>query len=154
MALSKILHHFDNIRLEVSQLKQLNNKLTDVVRSLFDLYKSTTQCAIYLPSEEGGIDFKKISDVYYGSRISFLLKMLNHELLDFQYVARESLKRDTTKRGVPNSDMANNFLGYEINDDRYLNSSSTFGGLSDWLELSGYVRKVEINVHFLPDGTR
>ena len=119
---------------------------------MFDLYKSTTQCVIYLPREEGGIGVKKISDVYYITRISFLVKMLNHEVLDFQYVARESLKRDMGKRGVLRSGSPNNFLGYETNEEGYLKSSSTFGGASDWLCLSRYARKIGVHVHFQQDG--
>ena len=80
------------------------------------------------------------------------MKMLNHEVLDFKHVARESLKRDMTKRSVATSDLPNNFLGYETTEDGYLKSKSTFGGLSDWLELSRYVRKVGVKLHFKPDG--
>ena len=152
MALAKILHHFDNTRLEVVQLKLLNDKLTNVVRSLFNLYKSTTQCVVYVPRDVGGIGIKKISDTYYTTRISFLLKMLNHDVIDFKYVARESLKLDMAKRGVPTSELPNNFLGYEITEDGYLKSSTKFGGLSDWLELSRYVRKVGVSLHFRQDG--
>ena len=78
--------------------------------------------------------------------------MLNHDVLDFRHVARESLKLDMAKRGVPISDLPNNFLGYEISNDGYLNSSTRFGGMSDWLELSRYVRKVGINLHYRHDG--
>ena len=151
MALAKILHHFDNTRVQVLQLKALNHKLTNVVRTLFNLYKSTTQCVIYLPRDDGGIGIKKISDVYYSTRISFLIKMLNHNIPDFKYVARQSLKLDMAKRGVPKSDLPNNFLGYETNEDGYLNSSTKFGGMSDWLELSRYVKKVGVKVHFKQD---
>ena len=58
MALANNLHHFDNTRLKVVQLKLLNDKLTDIVRSIFNLYKSTTQSVIYLPREMGGIGIK------------------------------------------------------------------------------------------------
>ena len=148
LALANILHHFENTRLEVVQLKLLNGKLTDTVRTIFDLYKSTTQSLIYLPREIGGIGVKKFSDVYYVTRISFLVKMLNHDVTDFKALARESLIRDMTKRGVAESDSPNNFLGYEINNDGYLTSTTRFGGLSDWLELSRYIRKVDISLHF------
>ena len=126
--------------------------MTDVVRNLFGLYKSTTQCVIYLPREKGGLGVKKFSDVYYVSRISFLLKMLNHEVLDFRYLARQSLKLDMAKRGVPQSDLQNNFLGYETNHKGYLNPTTKFGGASDWLELSRYARKVGATLHFREDG--
>ena len=61
---------------------------------MFNLYKSTTRCIIYLPRESGGIGVKKFSDVYYVTRVSFLVKMLNHAVEDFKYVTRESLKCD------------------------------------------------------------
>ena len=152
MALSKIFHHFENTRLEVSQLKRMNDKLTNVVRSLFNLYKSTTQCVIYVPRDVGGIGVKKVSDTYYVTRIAFLLKMLNHDVMDFRNLARKSLKLDMKKRGVVESNQQNNFLGHETNEEGYLNSLTRFGGLSDWLELARYARKVGIYIHFREDG--
>ena len=106
---------------------------------------------IYLPREIGGLGIKKISDTYYVTRISFLLKMLNHEVVDFKMVARESLKLDMAKRGVHRSDEPTNFLGYEVNEDGYLNVKTKFGGLSDWLELQRYSRKVGVNIQFGQD---
>ena len=151
MALAKILHHFDNTRLEVIQVKLLNDKLTNVVRKMFNLYKSTTRCVIYIPRDLGGIGIKKLSDTYYVTRISFLLRMLNRDVIDFRYVARNSLKLDMAKRGVPSSELPNNFLGYEINEDGYLNSTTKFGGLSDWLELQRYSRKVGVSLRYRQD---
>ena len=129
-----------NTRLNVVQLKLLNDKLTDIVRSIFNLYKSTTQSVIYLPREMGDIGIKKVSDVYYVTRSSFLIKMLNHDIPDFKFFARGSLKRDMTKRGVPISNLPINFLGYAIENNGYLNPITKFGGISDWLELSRYVK--------------
>ena len=60
--------------------------------------------------------------------------MLNHDV-----IARESLKLVMAKRDVPISKLPNNFLGYKINENGYLNSSTKFGGCSGWLELSRYV---------------
>ena len=90
----------------------------------------------------GGIGIKKVSDVYYVTRSSFVIKMLNHDILDFKFVARESLKRDMAKRGVPISNLPINFLGYAVENNGYLNPTTKFGGLLDWLELSRYVKKV------------
>ena len=59
MALAKIIHHFYNTRLEVTQLKLMDNKLTEIIRNIFKLYKSTIRCVMYLPREIGGIGVKK-----------------------------------------------------------------------------------------------
>ena len=96
----------------------------------------------------GGIGIKKVSDVYYVTRISFLIKMINHDIPDFKFVARESLKRDVAKRGVPISNLPIHFLGYAVENNGYLNPTTKFGGLSDCLELSRYVKKVRVSLHF------
>ena len=59
--------------------------------------------------------------------------MLNHDIPDFKFVARESLKRDMAKRGVPISNLPINFLGYAVENNGCLNPTTKFGGLSDWL---------------------
>ena len=51
--------------------------------------------------------------------------MLNHENHDFRYAARNSLKLDMLKRGVPLSESPSNFLGYETSDNGFLNQSQS-----------------------------
>ena len=51
LALAKILHHFYNSRLSVKQLDQLDNIITDAVRELFSLYKSTTRIVYSSPEK-------------------------------------------------------------------------------------------------------
>ena len=87
LALAKILHHFYNSRLSVKQLDQLDNKITDAVRELFSLYKSTTRIVIFLPRENGGLGIKRISDVYRSTRLAFHIKMLNHDVMHFRHIA-------------------------------------------------------------------
>ena len=43
MALAKVLHHFCNMRIEDGVLNDLDDFLTEKLRSLFQLYKSTTR---------------------------------------------------------------------------------------------------------------
>ena len=123
LALAKILHHFYNSRLSVKQLDQLDNIITDAVRELFSLYKSTTRIAIFLPRENGGLGIKRISDVYRSTRLAFL----NHDVVHFKHIARSSLELDMKKRGVRPTDGANNFLGYELTDDGFLACNTNFG---------------------------
>ena len=78
--------------------------------------------------------------------------MLNHTVEDFRYIARESLKRDMNKRGVPVSNLPNNFLDYEVDNNGFLKCNTTFGGKSDWIELCRYVRKLGVFVQFKNDG--
>ena len=80
LALAKILHHFYNTRLSEKQLNDLDHYLAENAKELYDFYKSTTKLIIYLPRENGGIGIKKLSDVYYVTRLSFLINMLNHQV--------------------------------------------------------------------------
>ena len=151
LALGKILHHFYNTRLNCTQLKEIDNNLKLIVKELFDLYKSTTNSVIFLPREIGGLGLKKVSDVYITTRVAFLLKMLNHPVEHFKYIARTSLALDMKKRGVQLSENENNFLGYQVNDNGFLNTKTKFGCASDWLELSHYARKLDILVKYYND---
>ena len=151
MALSKILHHFFNTRLSEKQLDDLDSHLTACVRELFQFYKSTTQLIIYLPREVRGIGIKKLSDVYYVTRLSFLVNILNHDVEEIRNVARQSLKLDMSKRGVPLSQQRNNFLGYKLNSNNFLESHTTYGCQSDWPEMVRYTRKLKVSVIYSND---
>ena len=71
--------------------------LTKTVRDLYGLYSSTTRLVIYLPRDLGGIGIKRISDVYTTTRLAFLINMLNHDVAQFQNIARVSFKLDMKK---------------------------------------------------------
>ena len=151
LALAKILHHFYNSRLSVKQLDQLDNIITDAVRELFSLYKSTTRIVIFLPRENGGLGIKRISDVYRSTRLAFLIKMLNHDVMHFRHIARSSLELDMKKRGVRPTDGANNFLGYELTDDGFLACNTNFGCQSDWPDMVRYARSLNVDVKYVND---
>ena len=146
MALAKILHHFYNTRLLEKDLKDIDSFLTKHLRELYELYNSTTQLVLYLPREFGGIGIKKISDVYYSTRLAFLIKMLNHPVEQFRSIARESLNLDMRKRDVPPTDNAVNFLGFDLTEDLYLNTRTYFGCQSDWPEMVRYAKKIGVFV--------
>ena len=74
---------FYNTRLTEKQIKQLDNLLTAAVRDLYGLYKSTTSLVIYLPRKNESIEVKRILDIYYSTRLAFLIKMLNHDVVEF-----------------------------------------------------------------------
>ena len=76
----------------------MEKHLVTAVGDLLKLYKSTTQLAIFLPSDHEGLGVKKLSFVYYTTRIAFLVKMLNHDVEKFSFIARESLKLDMKKK--------------------------------------------------------
>ena len=73
-----------------------------------------------------------MSDVYRTTRLAFLVKMLNHDVPQFRNMARESLRLDMVKRGVPLSENSDNFLGYDLNSNGFLNTTTRFGCQSDW----------------------
>ena len=129
-------------------MKGLDDFLTSKIRSLFNLYSSTTRLIIYLPRVNGGIGIKKLSHVYYSSRITLLLKMLNHKEDIFRNIAKNSLKLDMEKRGVPSSLDDNNFLGYKVKDNGFLHTTTKYGCESDWHDLNVYSRKLGILIQW------
>ena len=75
----------------------MEKHLVTAVRGLLKLYKSTKQLAIFLPRDHGSLEVKKLSFVYYTTRIAFLVKMINHDVEKFSFIARGSLKLDMKK---------------------------------------------------------
>ena len=148
LALGKILHHFYNTRLTEEQLEKLDNLLTSAACDLYGLYKSTTSLVIYLPCEHGSIGVKRISDVYRSTRLAFLIKMLNHDVTQFNEVARYSLKLDMEKRGVPTTQERENVFGYKLKNDSHLDTKTLFGCQSDWPDMLRYARKLGVIVTY------
>ena len=151
MPLAKVLHHFYNSRLSETVLESLEKHLVDSVREIFGFYKSTTQLVIFLPREHGGLGIKKISTVYYTTRISFMVNMLNHNVDKFRFIARESLILDMKKRGVGFTENQKNFLGYELNENGSLKTRTSYGCQSDWPELVRYAKKINVYIKFEND---
>ena len=153
LALAKVIRHLCNTRIDEVSLQKFDDVVTSTVRKMYGLYSTTTQVVIYLPRKLRGIGIKRISNVYRTTRLAFLIKMLNHPVQSFSYVARESLKLDMKKRNVDMStDEDNNFLGYELKcDGDFLKSKSSFGSYSAWPEMLRYARKIGIRVCFLDD---
>ena len=98
MALWKVLHFFSNTRFQDNVITDVDNYLADTVRSLFMLYKSTTRDGIFLSRSHGGISVKLFSSVYYCTRVSFTVKMLNHDVENFRNITRSSLDLDMRNR--------------------------------------------------------
>ena len=146
MALSKVLHHFYNSRINENILNEIDDHLTKIVRELYGMYNSTTRDVIYLPRTKGGIGVKMFSAVYRCCRISFVLKMLNHDEMSFKNIARQSLKLDMQKRGVQETDNDINFLGYEVNEKYYLVNSTNYGCSTNWMDLIRLCRKLKVQV--------
>ena len=141
MALAKFLHFFCNTRFHEKLLVKIDTFLTNKVRELFSLYKSTTGDVIYLSRLHGGIGVKQFSTAYYCTRVAFIRKMLNHNEEILKNFARESLELDMKKRGINTSNAVNNFLGYEVNNDHYLGSKTNFGCKTEWMGLNSYCKK-------------
>ena len=72
--------------------------------------------------------------------------MLNHDVKNFRFIARESLKMDMCKRNINLTRSENNFLGYELKADGFLNSKTYFGCQSDWPDMLRYCRKLNVMV--------
>ena len=129
MALAKVFHFFCNTHFQDKLLVEIDMFLTNKVRELFSLYKSTTRDVIYLSHLHGVISIKQFSTVYYCARFAFITKMLNHNEEIFKNIAPESLKLDMTKRGINTSNAVNNFLGYEVNNESLFSIQNQF-----WLQ--------------------
>ena len=120
MALAKVFHFFCNTRFQDKLLVETDTFLTNKVRELLFLYKSTTRDAIYLSRLHGGIGVKQFSTVYYCTPVAYTTKILNHNEEIFKNIARESLKLDMKKRRINTSNAVNNLLDYEDNNDHDL----------------------------------
>jgi len=151
MALAKVLHFFCNTRFQDKLLVEIDKFLTNKVRDLFNLYQSTTRDVIYLSRLHGGIGVKQFSTTYYCTRVSFIVKMLNHNEETFKNIARESLKLDMKKRCIKTSNSDNNFLGFEVNHDGFLVSETNFGCKTEWMELNRYCKKLNVKLQWLDD---
>ena len=86
MALAKVLHFFCNTHFQDKILVEIDTFLTNKVRELFSLYKSTTRDAIYLLRLHQGIGVKQFSTVHYCTRVAFITKMLNHNEESFKNI--------------------------------------------------------------------
>ena len=149
MALAKVFHFFCNTRFQDKLLVETDTFLTNKVRELLFLYKSTTRDAIYLSRLNGGIGVKQFSTVYYCTRVAFISKILNHYEESFKNIARESLKLDMKKRGINTSNAVNNFLGYEVNNDHYLVFKTNFDCKTEWMELNRYCKKLNVKLQWV-----
>ena len=150
MALAKVLHFFYNTRFQNKLLVEIDTFLTNKVRELFSLYKSTTKDVIYLSSLHGGIGVKQFSTVYhYCTSVAFITRMLNRNEEIFKNIARESLKLDMKKRGINTSYAVNNVLGYKVNNDHYLVSKTNFSCKTEWMELNTYCKKLNIKLQWV-----
>ena len=89
--------------------------------------KSTTRDVIFLSRSHGGIAAKLIPSVYYCTRVSFIVKMLNHDVENFRSITQSPLDLDMRKRDVSKSNGNNNFFGYEVDDKGFLVSRTKFG---------------------------
>ena len=120
MALAKVFHFFCNTRFQDKLLVETDTFLTNKVRELLFLYKSTTRDAIYLSRLHGGIGVKQFSTVYCCTPVAYTTKILNHNEEIFKNIARESLNLDMKKRRINTSNAVNNLLDYEDNNDHDL----------------------------------
>ena len=91
---------------------------------------------------------KRPSHVYRATRISNLMKMLNHEEENIRFIAIESLKLDMKSRGVSVTDAERNFLGYSLDQNHKLAKTKTYWASSDWPDLLFHVRKLKGSVIF------
>ena len=64
MALAKVLNFFCDTRFQGKLLLEIDTFLTNKVRELFSLYKSSTRDVIYLLRLHGSIGVKRFSNVY------------------------------------------------------------------------------------------
>ena len=92
MALAKILHHFDNKRIEEQKLGEMDSKVSCVVRNMFGLYPKTTDKVFFIGRLQGGLGIKKPSNVYIATRIPNLVNMLNHGRTKYKVYSKRIVK--------------------------------------------------------------
>ena len=113
------------------------------------LYKSTIWDAIFLSRSHDGIGVKLFSSVYFCTRSSFIVKMLNHDVENFRNISQSSLDLDMRKIGISKSKDDNNFFGYEVNDEGFPVSRTKFGCKTEWIELNRYCSKLNIKLQWI-----
>ena len=78
--------------------------------------------------------------------------MFNHDVENFSFIARESLKLDMKIRNVTFvGPQGRNFLGYELDENGTLKSKTSFGCQSHWVDLLHYTRKMAVNLEYRND---
>ena len=98
---------------------------------MFALNPKSSDKIFFVNGLLGGLGIKRPSNVYRATRVSTLIKMLNHDEESIQYLARKSLELDTKSRGVRQTDSEINFLGYALDANGRLAKTKTYGGNSD-----------------------
>ena len=142
MALAKISHHFENAKIEEKQLEELDSKITKTVKEMFDLYPKSSDKIFFINRLlGGGPGIKRPSNIYREARVSNLIKMLNHDEENIQYLARKSFELDMKSRGVGQTDSEINFLGYALDANGRPAKTKTNGGNSDWPDLLFHANK-------------
>ena len=77
--------------------------------------------------------------------------MLNQPVEQSRNAARESLILDMKKRKVAKTTNNFNFRGYDLKENGYLNSKTSFGWQPDWPDMPRYARKLNVDVLFKED---
>ena len=119
----------------------MDSKIAKTVKEMFDLYPKSSDKIFFVNRIVGGLGIKRPSNVYRATRVSNLIKMLNHDEKNIQYLARKSLELDIKSRGVGQTDSEINFLGYALDANGRLAKTKTYGGNSDSPDLLFHANK-------------
>ena len=101
MCMSKLSFYFPNISFPENVLKELEDIIVDQIRTWFDLNSSTTRSFIFTSKACFVLGIPRPHALYYATRLSFILNVLNSDDLSVRKIARNSLALHMTKRKVP-----------------------------------------------------
>ena len=117
-------------------LKEIEDLIVDSIRSWFDLNTSSTRSFMFTPKCHGGLGIPRPHALYYASRLSFILSVLNSDDVCVRQCARDSLSLHMAKRKVPPSTPGQpSFAGYSVVNNKLDKQTKTNWPKSFWINV-------------------
>ena len=136
MCISRLNFYFPNMSFPECVLQECEDMLVDAIRSWFDLNKSSTRSFMFTPKCKGGLGIPQPHALYYASRLSFILSVLNSDDLCVRQCARDSLALHMLKRKVPPAAVGQaSFAGYSVVNDKLDKNSKVNWPRSFWVHI-------------------
>ena len=136
MCMSKLNFYFPNMCFPECVLSNIEDMLVDKIRSWFNLNKSSTRSFMFTPKCKGGLGIPQPHALYYASRLSFILSVLNSDDMCVRQCARDSLALHMTKRKVPPAIAGQpSFAGYSVVNEKLNKTTKVNWPKSFWVHV-------------------
>ena len=126
--------------------------MVEKIRSWFDLNATSTRSCMFTPKSYGGLGIPRPRVLYYSSRLSFILSVLNSSDRCVRDVARESLHLHMSKRKVPIAAPGEpNFAEYSVVGNKLNKQSASNWPKSMWVNLFDMCKREGISLRLRGD---